>query len=95
VQAIIGLRQVNRDLIMVLVAVGSRAGDDLFYVCTVGDVQDRIHDHYAGDLERRGGRRPKNPESVHTSLLRAYVEPYLGRWETILSRLGLEAGLAP
>jgi hypothetical protein len=95
VQTISGLRQINRDLIMVFVAVGSRAGDDLFYVCTAGEVQDQIHAHYAGDLARRGGRRPKNPESMHTSLLRAHVEPYLGRWETILGQLGLETAPEP
>jgi hypothetical protein len=95
VQTINGLRRINRDLIMVFVAVGSQGGEDLFYVCTAGEVQDRIHKHYAGDLERRGGRRPKNPESMHTSLLREYVEPYLGRWDTILGQLGLEADAEP
>jgi hypothetical protein len=95
VQTIAGLRQVNRDLIMVFVMIGARAGDDLFYICTAGDVQDRIHQHYAVYLERWGGRRPKNPDTMHTSLLRAHVEPFLGRWDTILRRLGLEAGPEP
>jgi hypothetical protein len=56
-------------ILMALVFLGERAGDDQFCWTTLGDFADFLAESHANYLARNGGRRPgKNPKSMHASL---------------------------
>lgn len=56
---------------------------DRFFVCTALSVQEMIFDEYSGYLERKGGRRPKSPESRHSSLRVSALRKYEDNWNLV------------
>ena len=74
-------------LIYILVKLRGQ-GKDEFYIMKFKDLQNIIYRHYKNYLETQGGRRPKNPDSPHTSVLPNSLERFRDNWQLILDELG-------
>ena len=79
------------DLVFVFVRLGSRAGaetdPDRFFILEWKDLRKVMVNHYRDNLEKFGGRRPRNPESTHMALFLPELEPFEDGWEVIEKRL--------
>ena len=71
----------NPDLICVFVLIKEQGNDD-FYVFRLKDLQSIFLNTY------KGGRRPKNPESLHCAVWPRDLEPYRENWQLIEDVLG-------
>jgi len=71
----------------VLVALGEEGSRDRFFVMTWLELRDLLVAGYRSYLARHDGIRPKAPESYHTALSVKDVEPFEGRWETLVTAL--------
>jgi hypothetical protein len=70
------------NLICVLVQRGKFYGEDLFYVLTWEDLRDLIYRKYEEEIiKKRGGRRPRTPESTHCAIYPKDLSEYKDRWE--------------
>ena len=70
------------DLVCVFVRLVAQ-GQDEFYILTLSDLQDivfTVHSHW---LAQHGGRRPKKPESMHTSVSVADLASYRDNWSLL------------
>ena len=54
-------RDVDRSLIFVIVYIGEQLGEEKFYICTKGDIQDIILEAHTTFLQKHKGVRPKHP----------------------------------
>ncbi|MEP6836331.1 MAG: hypothetical protein ABJB74_23275, partial [Gemmatimonas sp.] len=54
-------------------------------VLTWLDVQRILVKKYLAYLKRFNGVRPKNPESLHTSMLQSDLQPYRDAWQLFAS----------
>lgn len=95
VQRIEGLQPVNRDQLWVLVMVGAQYGQDTFYVFTLGQLQDAIHDAHGKVLDACNGRRTRNPESTHCSWGPEKLPGTENQWRLIWERLGIPQAERP
>ncbi len=88
-QKVKGVRdKTHPELIYVFVSLGDGSEKkDRFFICTKREFLDVVRDHYAAYLEKKGGRRPRNPESRHTALLVSDLERFEDQWDIISSRL--------
>lgn len=86
---VIGEKKLLRmpQLVCVFVLAGRKYGQDQFFVVPWPKVQDILIAHHTSWLGSRGGVRPKNPESLHCSLLQSEVIDYKDNWSVITSRL--------
>lgn len=75
------------DLRCVLVVLGSGGNRDRFFILTWLDLRDVIVAGYRQYLGRHDGVRPRAPKSFHVSLSVEEVEPFEGRWQTLLDSL--------
>jgi|TARA_B100002003_G_C14071847_1_gene515686 hypothetical protein len=78
---------VDRGLIFVIVYLGDKLGDEKFYICTKGDVQDIVFENYTNYLAKKNGIRPRNPASTHCSYNESNLVSYWDNWDLILARL--------
>jgi len=69
-------------LIYVFVKLISQ-GKDEFYVIGSKDLQEIIFKGYRKWLEKRGGRRPKNPKSMHTAVSPEDLSKYRDNWKLL------------
>lgn len=76
----------DRDLTYVVVSIGNRLGEDVFYVLTQGDLQDIIIKGHSSFLRKHGGVRPKNPSSTHVGLAVGSLSKYKENWSLIEDR---------
>ena len=84
IQKILGRRKdINRDLIFVIIKIGQQLGDDIFYVCKQGTIQDLVFREHCAFLEKNGGIRPRNPSSYDCSVHLENLEDFKGKWELI------------
>jgi hypothetical protein len=72
------------ELQCVLVTLGSDGNRDRFFVLTWLELRDLVVAGYRQYLARHGGIRPKAPTSSHSALSVKEVEPFEGRWESLL-----------
>ncbi len=72
----------NHHLLCIFVFI-REAGKDEFYIFRLGDLQD----HFAGSY--KGGRRPRNPMSMHCAIWPKDLEKYRDNWGLIESSLSL------
>ena len=70
----IALPNPNLACILVLLGDGEK---DVFYVLQLRDLQDYFFDHY------KGGRRPRNPESMHCAIWPKDLEAFRDNWHLI------------
>ena len=90
VQSITGKsKDIERDLIFVLVKIGDAAGLDNFYVYEQAVVQDLVYAEHSSFLKKHGGIRPRNPMSIHCSYYLRDLLEYKGNWNLITGRLGI------
>jgi hypothetical protein len=93
VQEIKGLKDIEKDLIYVLVWVGPQLGQDRFFIYTQGDLQKIIHSNHEAVLRRFSGRRPKNPASMHCAYGLEQLKDAEDQWLRIQERLGFQQPL--
>ena len=66
-------------------------GNDDFFIIDWAALRDRIVEHHRAWLAKHGGRRPKNPKSMHTTISVTELADCRGRWDLIKERLGHSA----
>ena len=87
-QKILGKRNnKQRNLIFIIVKLGQRIGEDVFYVCEQGLIQDLVFKGHSSFLEKHGGIRPRNPASFDCSVSLLDLEPFEGRWDLVSDTL--------
>jgi hypothetical protein len=65
------------ELICIFVKIGERLGADRFYIFQLKDLQKHFLEHY------RGGRRPKNPLSLHCAVWPEELVKFEANWKLI------------
>lgn len=87
-QTVLGKREdINRDLIFIVVKVGETLGEDVFYICDQGKIQDLVLKGHSSFLEKHGGIRPRKPSSMDCSVNLKDLEGTKDRWELIDRKL--------
>jgi len=87
-QTILGKREdVDRDLSFIIVKIGKRLGEDEFYICTQGTIQDLVLKEHSAMLKKHNGIRPKNPESYDCSVELKEIQDFRDNWELIEKKL--------
>lgn len=66
----------NPDLVCILVLLGN-GEKDIFYVLQLRDLQEHFFEHY------KGGRRPRNPESMHCAIWPKDLEHFRDNWQLV------------
>lgn len=80
IQTIHGKKPVDKpDLVCVFVRLIS-LGQDEFYILRLEDLQDVMLRGHSRYLEKHGGRRPRNPASMHTAVSTSDLVPYRDNW---------------
>jgi hypothetical protein len=69
-------------LVVVFVQV-SDDRDDRFYICSWENLRDMLIEGHTRWLDKHGGIRPKNPESLHCTLLESQLVPFRDKWDTV------------
>jgi hypothetical protein len=90
VQKYLGLKTLSTpDLVYVLVALAPPDGTirDRFFVMTMADLQGCCVRHYKADMDKRGWKRPKKPDSFHISYQIEEIEDFEDNWPLIGSLL--------
>ena len=87
-QTVLGKREdINRDLTFIIVKVGERLGEDVFYICDQGIIQDLVLQEHRSFLKKHDGVRPKKPSSFDCSVNLGNLEKYEKNWELIEVKL--------
>jgi len=68
-------------LIIVFVALGREYGRDEFFVVPWRSLRDIVINGHREYLASHGGRRPRNPNSLHTAVAVNHLNPYRANWE--------------
>jgi hypothetical protein len=64
-----------------------RYGTDRFFLCSWKQLRDLLVADYRKVLDRHGGRRPRNPKSLHTALWPKSVERFENNWSLLDEKL--------
>ncbi len=87
-QEIVGKRSdIDLDLIFVIVKLGQKLGDDIFYICKKSTIQDLVLKEHGNFLKKHGGIRPKNTKSYDCSVHLEKLEEYKDDWELITKNI--------
>jgi len=87
-QTVLGKREdINRDLTFIIVKVGERLGEDVFYVCDQGIIQDLVLKGHSTFLKKHGGVRPRKPSSFDCSVNLEDLESFKNKWDLIEDKL--------
>ena len=87
-QIVLGKREdINRDLTFIIVKVGERLGEDIFYICDQGIIQDLVFEGHSSFLKKHGGIRPRKPSSFDCSVDLNDLDNAKNRWELIDRKL--------
>ena len=65
----------NPDLVCIFVILKTEQDD--FYILCLRDLQDHFHQNY------KGGRRPKNPQSLHCAVMPSQLAAFRDDWALI------------
>lgn len=88
VQTVVGKsKDVDRNLIFILVSIGNQLGEDRFFIYKQGFLQDLIYDRYKAFLSKHGGIRPKNPKSTHSAYSKSDLQGSENNWGIIIEAL--------
>jgi len=82
-------RSVNRNLIFVIVKIGKKIGEDKFYICEQGLLQDIVLRNHKSFLDKHNGVRPRNPKSYDCSIELSSLSKTENMWELIEKKLGV------
>ena len=83
-------KDIDRELIFVLVKVGKQSGEDEFYVFNQGVVQDLVNNEYRQFLRKHNGVRPRNPKTTHCRYYLKDLEKYKNNWKLVKDVLGMK-----
>jgi hypothetical protein len=87
-QTILGKNgDINRDLIFIIVKLADHLGEDVFYICDQGIIQDHVFEEHSSFLKKHGGIRPKNPFSFDCSVHLKNLGEFVDKWELVESKL--------
>ena len=87
-QTILGKnKDLNRDLTFIIVKVGEKLGEDVFYICEQGMIQDLVLKGHTSFLNKHNGIRPRNPSSFDCSVDLEELEFTRDGWELIDRKL--------
>ena len=90
-QTVLGKREdINRDLTFIIVKVGERLGEDVFYICDQGIIQDLVLKGHSSFLKKHGGIRPRKPSSFDCSVDLKDLDSARDAWELIDRKLDYE-----
>ena len=90
-QSVLGKREdINRDLTFIIVKLGERLGEDIFYICDQGIIQDLVLKGHSSFLKKHGGIRPRKPSSFDCSVDLKDLDSARDRWELIDRKLNSE-----
>lgn len=72
-----------RRLVVVFVQLGEDRAEDRFFVLKWSVLQTIMIRKHRAWLAKHGGRRPNNPESLHTAIKGKLLAAYEGKWGTV------------
>lgn len=81
-QIIKGKKNLSKNIIYIFIKLNGQSKDD-FYILKVKDVQDILFEGHKKYLDKHEGRRPKNPESMHTGVNEAQINKFKNNWDLI------------
>ena len=88
IQTVTGLKDgLNPNLIFVFCMIGSRLGEDRFFLLIQRDLQLLIEEGYKSFLDKHGGRRPKNAQSTHNSVTLEQLARFEDKWQLVEKQL--------
>lgn len=73
----------DSNLIFVYVVLGENYGEDRFFILRKKESQNIHFKKYKSWLKKHGGVRPKNPKSLHCSIVPKDLEEYENNWALI------------
>ena len=82
-QVVKGKKKIDRNLIFAIVIIGKVSGEDRFYICNKGFIQDLIHKLHKSFLKKHDGIRPKNYLSMHCSYKESHLSEKRDNWTLI------------
>ena len=80
-------KDLNRELIFAIIITGKKLGDEKFYICKKGFIQDLIYKGYKDYLKKHNGIRPRNPKSTHVGYLEEELKDKRDNWVLIDNKL--------
>jgi len=80
-------KDLDRELIFVIIITGKKLGDETFYICKKGFIQDLIYRGYKDYLKRFNGIRPRNSKSTHSGVLLKELTDKRDNWALIENAL--------
>jgi len=84
-QRITRMKDLNRNLLYVFVKLKTNDKDkDQFYILRAKDLQAIIFNNYKEWLRKCGGKRPKNPKSMHTAIRLEDILGYQDNWNLFI-----------
>ena len=69
----------SQNIIYIFIKLNGQGKDD-FYILSIKDLQDFLFEGYTKYLDKHGGRRPKNPISVHLGLDESQLIKFKDNW---------------
>ena len=72
----------NPGLICIFIKLISE-GKDEFYIFRLGDLQNIVFKNHNGWLKKHGGKRPRNPKSMHASVSPEDLSQYRDNWRLL------------
>jgi len=85
IQKITGVKNLNKDLLYVFVKLKTNDKEkDQFYILRAKDLQGIIFNNYKEWLRKCGGKRPKNPKSMHTAIRLEDISGYQNNWNLFI-----------
>lgn len=81
------VERADGDTVHVFVDVGGICSEDRFYILTWNNLRDIAIEHHGIFLARNGGRRPRNPASMHVGIQQHHIADFLDNWQLIEAQL--------
>ncbi len=82
-QTIIGKKDFKKSGLIYIFVKLVEQGKDEFYILRLQDLQRIIFKHHSEYLQKHEGRRPKNPESMHTAISSKHLLGYGDNWQLL------------
>ena len=80
-------KDIDRSLIFIIVKIGKIIGEDIFYICQQGLIQDLVLKNHSNFLHKHKGVRPRNPSSFDCSVELSSIKSTVNNWDIVENRL--------
>lgn len=81
-QVIKAKKSFSLDIIYIFIKLNGQGKDD-FYILSIKDLQNILFEGYTKYLNSHGGKRPKNPESMHTAVGETELIRFKDNWDLL------------